>query len=86
MQPHRGIFHGFSLHLSWVLDELLMISCVVSEHIFADRCTASNRNKLSKTAKNLQKSLQRNCIAPIYRFAKRQQLQQTHAPKRRFTK
>jgi hypothetical protein len=63
---------------------ILVVEAVT--YIFADRCTASNRNKQSRTAKNLQKSLQRNCIAPIYRFAKRQQLQQTHAPKRRFTK
>jgi hypothetical protein len=117
---------------------------IVLEHNFPDRRTPSNRNEQSRTAKNHQKSLQRNCIATIcclrnasscnkrmhqnadpthhsphphhhhhhhqqpqrtiknsekpseisttklhsdnLSFAERQQLQQTHAPKRRYTK
>ena len=45
-----------------------------------------NRSKQSRTSENLQNSRQRNFIVAICRFTTRQQLQQTHAPKRRATK
>ena len=76
------IFDGFSVDFGTIVD----ISCNVLEQTLADTCTASNRNEQSRTAKNLQKSRQRNCIVAICRFAKRQQLQQTHAPKRQASK
>ena len=78
--------HGFRLHFLLILNKLLMIVGIVLEHNFADCRTSRNRNEPSRTAKNLQKSQQRNCRTTICRFAQRQQLQQTHAPKRRSTK
>jgi len=79
-------FHGFLFHFLLILNKLLMIVGIVSEHNFADCRTSRNRNEPSRTAKNLQKSQQRNCRTTICRFAQRQQLQQTHAPKRRSTR
>ncbi len=60
---------------------------IALEHKFTDRRTPRNRNEQSRTAKNPLKSLQLNCIATICRRVERQQqLQQSHAPKRRATK
>ena len=72
----RYIFHGFWTNCWWFLALLHNIFLQIA----ARRATATNNQELPKTFRK------RNCIAPIYRFAKRQQLQQTHAPKRRSTK
>jgi len=69
-----------------ILDLFFMISAMFLEMIFAVPRTANDRNEQARTARNLQKPRQRNRIASIGRFAKRQQQQQTHAPKRRATK
>ena len=71
----RSAPDGFSVDFGAIDD----VSCNVLEQKLADTCTASNRNEQSRTAKYLQKSRHRNCIASVCPCAKRQQLQQTHA-------